>query len=123
MRRSERGEGKWGVIFFVAILAAAIFVALKWVPTRVNAAEFKEFVADLCLNDLDPRQRAAGPESVKTKMVEKAAELGFQLDPKAIDVIRSGEGMQINVTLEKDIDFKVYTYKFKLDCSGKSKAV
>lgn len=117
----ERGEGKFGLILFLAIVAIIVFVAFKYVPPRVNAYEFKEFVEQTALQA--PYDNRATPETLHKKIVEKAVELNVPIDPEALTIEKTGEVCNINLIVKIPIDFKVTTYTLVVDCTTSSKAV
>jgi hypothetical protein len=116
----ERGEGKFGLIVFLAVIAIVVFVAFKYVPPRVNAYEFKEFVEQTAVQaPYDPR---SSPENLKIKLVEKAHDLKIPLEAEEISIQKTGEICTIGVVIKIPIDFAVTKYTLVLDCSTNSKA-
>lgn len=116
----ESGEGKFGVIVFIGVIAIIIFAALKYVPPRLNAYEFKEFVEQTALQA--PYDNKANPESIKKKLVERAEELKIPIEPEEISVIKSGEACNISVIIKIPVDFAVYKYTLVVDCTTNSRA-
>jgi hypothetical protein len=116
----ERGEGKLGLIVFLAFIAIVVFLAFKYVPPRVNAYEFKEFVEQTAMQA--PYDSRATPENITIKLIEKAHELKIPLEEDAIEVQKTGESCAIAVIIKIPIDFAVTKYTLVLDCSTNSKA-
>jgi hypothetical protein len=121
MRSNERGEGKFGVIIFIAVVAIIIFVAVKYVPPRLNAYEFKEYVEQTAIQaPYDPK---ATNDSIRRNLFEKAQELNIPITEEEITVTKTGEACNISVIVRIPIDFKVKQHVLELDCSTKSRSV
>lgn len=120
MRSSERGEGRFGIIVFLVVVAVIVFVAVKYVPPRLNAYEFKEFVEQTAIQaPYDPRSTN---ESIRRIVYEKAMDLKIPLTEEEIQVVKTGDACNITVVVRIPIDFKVKQHVLELDCSTKSRA-
>jgi hypothetical protein len=107
-RRSfERGQGNIGCILWAAALAVAIMVAWKMVPVKVASAALYDF--------MDEQAKFAAnkpPEKIRKDIVKKAKELKIPLDPKMVQVERTGRRDHISMRVEYTVpvEFPGYTY-------------
>ena len=110
-RKSERGEGRIGLIIAVALVSIGVFLGVKILPVRISAYEFRDFVEQEC------RYAAVrkGDEEVRKRILRKAEELEIPLSPKKLKVERRAGQMIITANFEQPIDLKVTTYMFKFD--------
>jgi hypothetical protein len=109
-RRSERGEGRIGLLIAIALLGAGIFIAIKVIPVRVNAYEFRDFITEEC-RFAATRNR---DEDIAKRIFDKAQELRLPLTKKDLHLERTTTEMIITAKYEQTIDLKFtkYVYKF-----------
>ena len=110
-RSGERGEGRVGLLFAAAILAAGIFLGVKIIPVRIAAYEFQDYVVEECRFAAVRRS----DDVVKGRILKKAKELGIPLKQKDLSLRRVGGEMVIKASYQKPIDLKVYTFVYKFD--------
>ncbi len=114
MNRNERGEGKLSLFIFLAVIAIAVFVAVKWIPPRVNAYEFRDEMARWN-NDPDLKTRRADSDTVAQALLKKAEELHLPVKRENIQVTQSEGWYHIHVVFDIPIDLKVTTLKQHYD--------
>lgn len=116
MTRRERGDGKLSLFIFLALLAAAIFVLVKWIPPRVNAYEFRDEITKWN-TDPDYRMRRTSAEEVEKELLKRASDLNLPIDKDNITVERDSDMYRITVVFDIPIDLKVKTiiqhYEFR----------
>ena len=105
----QRGEGRVGLLIALIVLATGIFLAVKIVPVRINAYEFKDAIREECRHAAIHRDDA----KVAERIMEKAAELEIPLSRKNLQVNRTRSEMIITASYEQPIDLKVYKYVYK----------
>lgn len=110
-RRSERGEGKVGLLIALALLGSAIFVAVKVVPVRVNAYEFKDFIQE----EARGASLRRDDKLIADRIMKKAKELEVPLERKNLKVNRSTSEMMISASFQQTIDLKVHKYVFRFN--------
>jgi hypothetical protein len=110
-RRSERGEGKIGLLIALALLGAAIFVAVKIVPVRVNAYELKDFIQE----EVRGASLRRDDKAIADRIMKKAKELEVPLERKNLKINRSNSEMMISARFEQTVDLKVYRYVFRFN--------
>lgn len=116
MRRKEVGKIDFGLVIFIAIVAAVIFFLFKYVPPRVNAMQFREEMNRIN-TDPDFKTRRLSEEQVQDILYRKAQELKLPIEKKQIIVGRTGNDYRIEVSFQIPIDLKITTiyqkYTFK----------
>jgi hypothetical protein len=112
-RHGERGEGKVGMIVAVAVIAAAVFAGSQYIPVRVTAYEFKDYI------DQETRTGSLrrDAEEVRQRILEKAEELELPLEKKHLEVKKTRSEMIVRAKYDKKIDFKVYEYTYTFEHS------
>ena len=110
-RKSERGEGRVGLLVALIVVAIAIFLGVKIIPVRIAAYEFRDVIREEC------RYGAVrnDDKAVAKRIMNKARELEIPLRASDLKVHRTNSEMIINATYEQAIDLKVttYTYRFQ----------
>ncbi len=111
LRRNQRGEGRLGFLVGLAIFGIGIFVAVKFIPVKVAAYEFKDFLEQEC------RMAAVREDNSKVakRILDKAIELDIPLQSKNLTIQRTSREMIIKARYDQPIDFKVMTYVYKVD--------
>ena len=110
-RTNERGEGRVGLFIAVALLGSGIFLAVKIIPVRINAYEFRDFIQEECRFAATRNH----DEEIYKRVFDKAKELKLPLDKKNLHMERTGREMIISAKYEQTIDLKVTKYVFKFD--------
>ncbi len=107
---NQRGEGRLGFLFSVAIFGVAIFVAVKVVPARMDAYNFRDTIREEC------RMGAVRKDDtvVFARIMDHAKKNGIPLSKKNLKIKRTKNRLQIVATYEKSIDLKVTTYVYKV---------
>ncbi|HMC82456.1 MAG TPA: hypothetical protein VKL61_04420 [Candidatus Polarisedimenticolia bacterium] len=113
MRRaqSERGEGRFGTLFALTLLAVMIYLGVKVVPVMVNTYAFKDFIEE------EARFAAVRRDDneIRTRVWQKARELDLPIELKQIQTERSNTRYDIAVRYSIPIVTPVYTYVWELD--------
>ena len=107
----ERGEGRLGLLFALALLGTGIFLGVKIIPVRINAYEFRDFVQEECRYAATRNNDA----EIFKRIIDKAKELEIPLDRKNIQMERTTREMIITAKFEQPIDLKFTIYVFKFD--------
>lgn len=110
-RSSQRGEGRLGLIVALVIIALAIFLAVKFVPAKIAAYEFGDFLEKECRYAAN-RQKDS---TIVDRIMEKAEEMEIPLKKKNLIVRRTRSEMVIKASYEQVLDLKVTTYVYKFD--------
>lgn len=110
VRMSERGEGRIGVIVALALIGLVFFAGVKYVPVKVNAYEFHDFMKDQARFASNTTN-----DEIRKRILEKASELGIPLDKKNLKIARSKQEISISARFEQTIDFKFKKYVYRFD--------
>lgn len=110
-RRGQRGEGRVGLIVAIAIIAAAVFAASKYLPVRIAAYEFRDYVEQECRNGAWRKNE----DEVRQRILEKASDMELPVEKKQLEVKKTRSEMIVRVQYTQPIDFKVTTYDYKFD--------
>jgi len=107
----QRGEGRLGLLIALALVGAAAFALARYLPVRITAYEFRDFIEQEC------RTAAVRPNDTKIveRIMNKAEELDIPLDKKNLQVKRTQSEMSISARYEQPIDFKVRQYVYVFD--------
>jgi hypothetical protein len=110
-RQRERGDGRVGFMLSLALLGAGIFLGVKFIPVRVNAYEFRDFIQEECRF----AATRANDKEIYTRIFDKAMELRLPLQKKNLRMERTAHEMIISAKYEQTIDLKVTKYVYKFD--------
>jgi hypothetical protein len=113
MSRRERGEGQFGCLVGLILLALAIFVAWKMIPIKVKAAEVRAAMVD--------EAKSAGTHNddrIRAGILAKAREDSLPLTEKDIVIVRANGEITVTVTYTVPIEFPGYTYNWHIEHSA-----
>lgn len=110
-RRSQRGEGRIGVLIAVVLVGVAIFVGMKIIPVRINSYEFLDFIREQARFGSAERDNAI----IYERILKKAKDLDLPLEKKNLRVERTVSEMVISAKFVVPIDLKVTTYTYQFD--------
>ena len=111
MLKTNRGEGKFGIIVILTIVAAVVYVGFKWGYASWDAAEFREQ-----LNQSVVYWTSHGAPSKKNAIIEimqkaEASNIDLYKEDIEIEVRDEGKFMLINIYWETPLSFPFdYTY-------------
>jgi hypothetical protein len=110
MRRSrrERGEGQFGCIIGLIVLAVVGYIAFKVIPIKVKSAELRQEIVD--------QARSAGNRSegkIRYNIMKKAEELNLPLADKDLKIQQSSERIRISAEYTVPVEFPGYTWMWK----------
>lgn len=115
-RERERGEGRASFLITLALFGAAIFVAIRVVPVRVDAYQFREALRE------EARYASVhkDDQAIVSRLLDKAASMEIPLNPKNLAIRRSETEVVISARYEKSIDLKVTTYLYKFEAQERT---
>ena len=108
---NQRGEGRIGLVITLAIVAIAIFLGVKFIPAKIAAYEFGDFIEKECRFAATRRDDA----QIVVRIMDKAEEMDIPLKTKDLIVRRTKGEMIIKASYEQPLDLKVTTYIYKFD--------
>ncbi|MEO8216069.1 MAG: hypothetical protein ABI718_03195 [Acidobacteriota bacterium] len=114
-KRSEQGEGQLGCILGLIILAAAVYVAFKLVPVKMDAADMRRTITD--------QARSAGmmtDERIRKTIMVRAMDLDVPLDEKNLIIRRSNNEISIEASYTVPVKFPGYVFYWKFNPSAEN---
>ncbi len=109
--RHERGEGRFGSMIGLLVLAVTVYLGFKTIPVMVRGYEFRDF--------LEEQARFAAmrkdDDDVRTAVIRKAQELELPVQGKNIKLLRTSTRFDIAVKYTVPIETPVYTYNWIFD--------
>lgn len=109
----QRGEGRIGLVIWLAIAAAGVFAAVKIVPAKVATMELHDFA--------DSQAQTAGVSArideakLLDSIVKKARELELPLDKKGLKLEVAPNEVRLRMKYTVQIDLSVYTMVWNFD--------
>ena len=108
--RREKGEGNFGCLVGLVILAIALFIAWKTIPVKVRAAELRQTVVD--------EAKSAGTHNdgrIREAILAKAREDNLPISENDISITRSANEITVVVKYTVPIEFPGYTYQWNIE--------
>jgi hypothetical protein len=107
----ERGEGRLGTMFALALLVVMIYLGFKVVPVMINSYTLKDFMEEEARFASVRRD----DEEIRTRVFNKARELELPISKEMIHTERTNARFDISVAYAVPIVTPVYTYQYKRD--------
>jgi hypothetical protein len=101
----QRGEGRAGCVFWVAILVVVAMIGFKIVPVKFASAKFYDYMYEQA-----KYAQKTKPADLKKIIMRKAYELDLPVDPKNVTVQKLGGRIKIEAKYTVDVEFPGYTY-------------
>jgi hypothetical protein len=108
MLNTNRGEGKFGIIVILVIVAAVIYVGLKWGYASWDAAEFEDQLNQSLV--YWSSHGAPAQENVVVEILQKAKASGIDLYEEDIEIEMNEKFMTIYIYWETPLAFPGKTY-------------
>ncbi len=109
--RDERGEGRFGTLVGIAILAVSIYLGIKVIPVLIDGYAFRDYLKEearfAALRNKD--------EEVRNRVIRKAQEMELPIKPAQVVVNRAQTFFEIKVKYNVPIETPVYTYDMSYD--------
>ena len=105
--RRERGEGQFGCLVGIVILAIVGLIAYRMIPVKIKAAELRDTIVD--------EAKSAGRHSdkrIRSAINTKAEQLGLPVHDDDISISRKAQVIRIEVAYTVPIEFPGYTYQW-----------
>jgi hypothetical protein len=105
--RSQRGEGRFGCLVGLVLLAIAGLVAYRMIPIKVKTADLRDTVVD--------ESKSAGQHKDKTilgNILHKAEQLELPITAEDVEIKRTNANIRIEVEYTVPVEFPGYTYQW-----------
>lgn len=106
--RRERGEGQFGCLVGLVLLALAGLIAYRMIPVKVKSAEMRDHIVD--------ESKSAGQHNdaqIRKSIMAKAEQLEIPMRDEDLKIDRRNEIMRIEATYTMPVQFPGYTYQWK----------
>jgi uncharacterized membrane protein len=108
MVHNERGEGRLGVVIWLLLMAAGIFVAVRTIPTRMAVLELHDY-ADAQVQHAGTMSKVKSDEVIKT-ILQKAKELEIPLTKDDLDLDVRPNDLRMTMKHRIVINLEVYEW-------------
>ena len=112
VKRREKGAGNVGCMISLAVLAVAVIIAMKVIPTRVAVAELQDYCEREAEQASLPRNTDA---RITDEILIKAQQENLPVRREDIKVWRDGSMTHIEVKYRVQLDLLVYTYDWDVE--------
>ena len=109
MRRTsrERGEGQFGCIVGLIVLAIGGIIAWKVIPLKVKRAEVRQVIVDEAKS-----AGMHGDDRIRKAIVEAAQEDNLPVTEDSVKINRGNNSITVEVDYVVPIEFPGYTYQW-----------
>jgi hypothetical protein len=110
IKRSERGEGNFGCLFGLVLVAIAALVAYKLIPIKVKNAEMRAAIVD--------EAKSAGTHNdtvIREYIYAKATEEQLPVSKEDIKINRTKDEITVDVDYTVPVEFPGYTYQWHVN--------
>ncbi len=111
-RRHQLGEGNFGCLVGLVLLAVGGLIAFKLVPIKVKAAEIRQVVED--------ESKAAGlpghgDDHIRYMIKQKAQEDSLPITDENIKIVRKSGTIVVDLDYTVPVQFPGYTYNWHIE--------
>lgn len=106
-KRWQRGEGQFGCLVGLVVLAIAGLIAYRLIPVKVKTAELRDTVID--------EARSAGQrkdKQIKATILSQAKRLDLPLTEEGIDIRRTRSYIYVDVKYTVPVEFPGYVHNW-----------
>jgi hypothetical protein len=113
-RRSERGEGNVGCIFWALVLIVVGVFLWEFVPVKVATAQLEDFIVEKATHG-----RRLTKEKLISEILAKAKELDLPVDRKSLSVEKNKDRVRVRCNYTVPLEYPGYTHMMKVDIDVK----
>lgn len=114
--RRQAGKGRIGLVITLAMCASAIFAAVKIIPVRIAAYEFRDTLREQARFGATK----ASDRQVAEEILAKAKELDIPLKQDRLHVQRTKNEIVISARYEQPVDLKLTTWTYRFDATERA---
>jgi len=106
-KHSQRGEGRFGCLVGLVLLAIAGLIAYRMIPVKVRTAELRDTV--------DDESKSAGRHEdarIRAAILKKAELLDLPVTTEDIEITRTSTYIKIDVEYTVPVEFPGYTHQW-----------
>ena len=101
-------------LFSFLILIALVFVAVQYGSVYLTQYQFRDGVRQSVKYAGTSRK---GAEDIRREVVEKAADLGIEIDPKDVHITRRGPAFTLELQYSTVVNLRVHQHVLTFDIS------
>lgn len=101
-----KGVPRWRVVAALAVLAGFVFLLGRFAPYYLRNLQLQNFVGEITRSG---ENESKSDDLLRTWVIDKAHELGVPVREDNVRVIRSSEGMRIDVRYVVRVSLPWYT--------------
>ena len=105
--RPGLGEGKLGCAIWGFILVLAGLIAFKAIPVKINAMELYDY-----MDDQARFGARVSTNALKTRVLNRAKELGLPVEPKDLSVAKTGGVIRMRCKFTVPVTILGFTYNW-----------
>ena len=109
LRPREKGEGQFGCLVGMILLALAVFVAYKMIPVKVKNAELRQVIVD--------EAKSAGThrdDHILAAILQKAREDNLPVTEANVEIKRANSSISVDVDYTIPVDFPGFVYQWHI---------
>jgi len=112
--RGQKGEGRLGLIIWLAIFAAAIFAAARIIPAKTHVMDLHDY-CDRELQNVVSSGRDFDQERFLQNVLAKAKEVNIPLEKNQLQLTVTSETVTLRMQHEVVVDLAVYKWVWPYD--------
>jgi hypothetical protein len=109
MRSVQKGEGKAGCFFWLAILALVALVSWQVIPVKIDVSDLDDFITRQA-----ETAGSATVQQIENSILSRASDLGLPVTKNNLTVTKGGDRIVISCSYEVPVSLIFYTYKWKV---------
>ncbi len=114
------GRINYKLLFFLAVLAAGIILAIKFIPPYWSYLSLQDPVKEAAMSAVS---RRGGEEAARADLIRRAAEVGVSLGEENIQFIRDGSMLILRVRWTETVDLPGYPVRIPFQIEHRVPAV
>ncbi len=114
------GRINYKLLFFLAVVAAGIFLAIKFIPPYWGYLSLQDPVKEAAMTAVS---RTGGQEAARADLIRRAAEVGVRLGEENIQFIRDGSILILRVRWTETVDLLGYPVRIPFQIENRVPAV
>lgn len=101
-------------LFMLALLAAGVFVGVQYARVFMTRYQFGDAVRQSVKYAASTRKT---PDIVRREILEKAEELGIEIGPKDVQILKRGPAFNVDITYQMPVDLKAHVHVLTFEVS------
>jgi len=113
--RQVQGWVPWGTLFWLFLLGAALYVALRVIPAYMDVYRFEDAVREMMtdLSSYSSAVRGQTERSLRDEILRLAGEYNIPLEDPDIQVQWFPDGVTVEFHVVREIPLRVYTWRIE----------